>query len=73
MNQTIEQARRMVATFGRIDPGGNCWTFIKSRFPDLWHLHHRAVRENDLSKAATTFRAMIQAWEQSENQGELFT
>lgn len=60
----IDQTRKIAATFGKLDPGTGCWQFIKKHRPDLWRSHTQAIRESDLSKAATTFKAMLEAWNQ---------
>lgn len=59
----IDAARRMVATFGQLDPGAGCWQFIQRYKPDLWRSHTQAIRDNDISRAASTFKAMLAAWD----------
>lgn len=59
----IDQARKLMATFRQLDPAGGCWQFIQKHKPELWRQHCQAIRESDLTRAATTFKAMLQAWE----------
>lgn len=70
MTPTIQQARTLITTFGRIDPGPRCWEFIKATCPDLWRDHCRAILASDITKAASTFKAMIETWEQSKQPGD---
>jgi hypothetical protein len=73
MNQIINQARNLVSAFGQKAPGAGCWQFIQKHRPDLWQDHTKAIRESDLSKAASTFKAMLTAWQDQKEQGQLFT
>ena len=58
----IEAARKMIATFGQLDPAGGCWQFFKKHNPELWREHCLAIRESDLTRSATTFKTMLTAW-----------
>jgi hypothetical protein len=69
----IDHARKLIDTFGKLDPGAGCWQFIQKHRPDLWQDHTKAIRESDLSKAASTFKAMLTAWQDQKEQGQLFT
>lgn len=73
MNQTIEQARRMVATFGRIDPGGKCWHWIRSRHGSLWADHQQAIRDSNPGLMASTFKAMVTAWRDRDSHHQTST
>ena len=64
---TSEDYRAVITDFGKLDPGAGCWQFIQKHRPDLWRSHTQAIRESDLSKAATTFKAMLEAWNQRHN------
>lgn len=67
-----QAAQKMADTFGQLDPGAECWQFIQKHRPDLWRDHTQAVRANDISQAAATFKAMLAAWQQQPVQGGLF-
>ncbi len=64
----IGSARKMIGTFGQLDPGKGCWQFIRQQRSDLWREHCRSIIANDLSGAAATFKAMLNAWENRHSQ-----
>lgn len=63
----IDAARKLIGTFQQLDPGPECWQFIQTHRIDLWQAHCLAIRESDLTKAATTYKAMLEAWQQRGN------
>lgn len=58
----IDHARKLIDTFGKLDPGAGCWQFIQKHKPELWREHCRSLLADDLSCAATTFKQMLSAW-----------
>ena len=48
-----------IFTGAPIPPGAECWQFIQKHKPELWRDHAEAIRSDDLSRAASTFKAML--------------
>lgn len=61
----------LIADFGERDPGGNCWPWIQSHYPELWRRHREAFKDGDFTAARETFAQMIEAWESRDVQPAL--
>ena len=56
---TSDDYRAMLKDFGRRSPGCS-WEDVKTRFPDIWGTHIKAVRSGDIGTAVRTFNEMLQ-------------
>jgi len=60
---TADQARKLMTEIASRDPGGSCWGWMKSKRPDLWRSHMKALLDDDVTAARLSFNEMLTAWE----------